>query len=419
MRIAIVGSGISGLICAHVLGPHHDVVLFEADSRFGGHSNTVMVTEDATTHSIDTGFIVHNDRNYPNLVRLFDELGMETVDSEMSFAVTDRQTGFTYRATNLNSVFADRKNLLRPTMWRMLADIVRFYRDGNAYLNNPELPDTSIGKFCDDRGYSDAFMDLHLIPMGAAVWSASPKTFDEFPARSLLYFLSNHGLLGVRDRPLWKTLAGGSRTYVEKILDLFGGEALRATPVQSIERSSDFVTVSTEVQSREFDQVVLACHSDQALRLLSDPTAAESDVLGAMTYQPNTATLHTDSALMSPKRSAWAAWNYERLSGTEEAAPITYDLTSLQRLDTETHYFVSLNSEDRIDPSKVISSFAYAHPVFDAPAIKAQMRWSEISGHNRTHFCGAYWSYGFHEDGIKSGLRVCDALGTKWKHQHL
>lgn len=419
MRIAIVGSGISGLICAHVLGPHHDVVLYEADSRFGGHSNTVMVTEDETTHSIDTGFIVHNDRNYPNLVGLFEELGMETIDSEMSFAVTDRQTGFTYRATNLNSIFADRKNFLRPTMWRMLIDIVRFYRDGNAYLNNPALPDMSIGKFCDEQGYSDVFMDLHLIPMGAAVWSASPKTFEEFPARSLLYFLSNHGLLGVRDRPLWKTLAGGSRTYVEKILDLFGGEALGATPVRSIERGSDLVTVSTEVQSREFDHVVLACHSDQALRLLSDPTATESDVLGAMTYQPNTATLHTDSALMSPKRSAWAAWNYERLSDSDEAAPITYDLTNLQRLDTQTHYLVSLNSEDRIDPSKVISSFTYAHPVFDAPAIKAQKRWSEISGRNRTHFCGAYWSYGFHEDGIRSGLRVCDALGTTWKHQQL
>jgi predicted NAD/FAD-binding protein len=416
VRLAIVGSGISGLICAHVLGPHHDVVLYEADSRFGGHSHTVMVAEGSKTHAIDTGFIVHNDRNYPNLVRLFAELGMETVNSEMSFAVTDRPTGFTYRATNLNTIFADRKNVLRPTMWRMLADIVRFYRDANKYLDDPTLPEMSIGRFCEEKGYSNAFLQLHLVPMGAAVWSASPQTFDEFPARSLFYFLSNHGLLGVRDRPQWKTLAGGSRTYVEKILDLFEGESLTGTPVESIKRGQDVVTVSAGGQTRQFDHVVLACHSDQALRMLERASDAESSVLGAITYQPNTATLHTDTQLLSPKRSAWAAWNYEGLSDTDLVAPITYDLTNLQRLDTETHYLVSLNSLDRIDPSKVISSFEYAHPVFDAPAIQAQGRWAEISGTDRTHYCGAYWSYGFHEDGIQSGLKVCDSIGINWKH---
>ncbi len=412
MRIAVIGSGIAGLVCAHVLGPEHDVVLYEADNRFGGHSNTVMVDEGALSHAIDTGFIVHNDRNYPNLVALFSELGVEPIESEMSFAVTDRESGFTYRATSLNSIFADRKNVLAPKMWRMLIDIFRFYRDANAFLDDTTAPSMSIGQFCEANGYSETFMQLHLIPMGAAVWSASPQTFDEFPARSLLQFLSNHGLLGVRDRPTWKTVKGGSKVYVEEILNRFDGDARLNARVESITRSQLFASVTSSGRTEQFDEVILACHSDQALALLSDPTADESDVLGAIRYQPNTATLHTDSSLMSPKRGAWAAWNYERLGAKDQLAPITYDLTTLQRLKTDTHYLVSLNSADRIDPGKVIASFDYSHPVFDGPAVAAQSRWSEISGVRRTHFCGAYWSYGFHEDGIKSGLRVCDALGA-------
>lgn len=415
MRIAIVGSGIAGLICAHVLGPHHDIVLYEADDRFGGHSNTVLVNEGAKTHSIDTGFIVHNDRNYPNLVGLFDELGMETVDSEMSFAVTDRSSGFTYRATSLNTIFADRKNVFQARMWRMLIDIFRFYRDANSYLDDMTMPEVSIGEFCEARNYSEAFMELHLVPMGAAVWSASPQTFDEFPARSLLRFLSNHGLLGVRDRPLWKTLKGGSKAYVDAILDRFEGETRLSSPVEAIVRTQLFAGITAGGKTEQFDEVILACHSDQALALLADATDAETEILGSIRYQPNTATLHSDSSLLSPKRAAWAAWNYERLSSVDLAAAITYDLTNLQRLDTETRYLVSLNSSDRIDPARTIANFAYSHPVFDGPAMEAQSRWPEISGKNRTHFCGAYWSYGFHEDGMKSGLRVCDAVGVNWK----
>lgn len=415
MRVAIVGSGIAGLTCAHVLGPHHEVVLYEADDRFGGHSNTVHVDEGTKTHAIDTGFIVHNDRNYPNLVGLFSELGMETVDSEMSFAVTDRTSGFTYRATNLNTIFADRKNVFRPRMWRMLIDIVKFYRDANAYLDDSTIPEVPIGKFCAERGYSEAFMELHLIPMGAAVWSVSPQTFDQFPARSLLRFLSNHGLLGVGDRPLWKTVKGGSGAYVDAILDRFEGEARLSSPVETIVRTQLFAAITAAGRTEQFDAVILACHSDQASALLADATDSETEILGSIRYQPNTATLHTDSALLSPKRAAWAAWNYERLSSADLVAPITYDLTNLQRLETETRYLVSLNSSDRIDPAKTIANFAYSHPVFDRPAMEAQTRWTEISGKNRTHFCGAYWSYGFHEDGMKSGLRVCDALGVNWK----
>lgn len=415
MRVAVVGSGIAGLICAHVLHRHHDVVLYEADSRFGGHSNTVMASDDFGTHHIDTGFIVHNDRNYPKLVRLFQELGMSTVDTEMSFAVTDRSSGFTYRATNLNTLFADRKNVVQVTMWRMLLDIARFYRHANLYLNDPAQPDISIKEFCTERGYSRAFMELHLIPMGAAVWSASPTTFDEFPARSLLGFLSNHGLLGIRNRPQWKTLYGGSRAYVDKMLERFEGESQLGKPVESVQRTQTFVNVTTADRNEQFDQVILACHSDEALKMLSNPTTAETEILGAIRYQPNLATLHTDTTLLSPKKSAWAAWNYERLSDNEKVANITYNLTILQRLATETHFLVSLNAEDRIDPEKVIASFNYSHPVLDRPAVAAQGRWAEISGTNLIHYCGAYWGYGFHEDGIESGLRVCESLGVRWE----
>jgi uncharacterized protein len=416
-RVAIVGSGIAGMTCAHLLRQHADITLFEADDRLGGHANTVMVEDpDVGSLAIDTGFIVHNDRNYPNLVRLLDELEIDSVDTEMSFAVTDRDRArpFTYRATNLDSLFADRRRLLDPAMWRMLVDILRFYRAGNRYLDDVAADDDrSIGDFLRTGRYRSSFVDLHLIPMGAAVWSADPSRFDEFPAASLLRFLRNHGLLSIGDRPQWRTIVGGSRRYVEAIAR--GLDTVRtSTPISAVRRTADGVVVTTPTGDEDFDRVILACHSDQALRMLSDATALERQVLGAIGYQPNIATLHTDVSLLSPLRKVWAAWNYDLRGEHDDRATLTYDLTALQHLPGERRYLVSLNSDHLIDPSLKIASFDYAHPVFDGPAIRAQRHFEQIDGVQHTHFCGAYWSFGFHEDGMASGLRVCERMGVSW-----
>ena len=429
VRIAVIGSGVSGLTCAHVLGPAHDVTLFEADDRLGGHAHTVTVDDpEAGPIAIDTGFIVHNDRNYPNLCRLFEELDVRTQDTEMSFAVTDRDFRgrgelFTYRATNLASLFADRRNLVRPAMWRMLVDIVRFYRAANRLLaaadEDPSAPQTgvSLAEFLDAGRYSSAFVEGHLVPLGASVWSADPAVFDAFPAVSLFRFLRNHGLLGFGQRPQWRTVVGGSRVYVDALAERFVGTVRLGTPVQSVSRDGEGPTVQVEDRSLRFDRVILACHSDQGLRLLADPTAAERSVLGAISYQPNVATLHTDTSVLSPVLSTWAAWNYECPQAGHDPggrATLTYDMTALQRLAGSRRYLVSLNCDHRLDPATVLGSFRYAHPVFDGAAIDAQRRFEEIDGVTGVHFCGAYWGYGFHEDGIASALRVCERLGVTW-----
>lgn len=420
-RIAVVGSGIAGLTCAHVLGPHHDVVLYEAAPRLGGHANTVDVVDPvAGPIQVDTGFIVHNDRNYPNLVALFDELGVPTVDTEMSFGVTDRDPaspthGFTYRATSPNTMFADRRNAGRPAMWRMLRDISRFYRSAKAFLDGDD-DETTLAQFLADAGYSREFVELHLLPMGASVWSADPSRFAEFPARTLFRFLDNHGLLGVGDRPQWRTIPGGSRVYVEAIADRFAGEIRLASPVESVRRTDDGVEVTANGVVDRFDRVVLATHSDQALALLADASPVEQKVLGAVRYQPNRATLHTDTSLLSPQRRAWSAWNYERHGDDQHTATLTYDMTELQHLPGARRYLVSLNSDDRIAPDTVLAQFDYAHPVFDGDAIEAQRRFDEIDGIDRVHYCGAWWGYGFHEDGMVSALRVCHRIGVHWPH---
>ncbi len=418
MKIAIVGSGIAGLTCAHVLGPDHDVTLFEADTRLGGHSNTVTVHDPvAGKLGVDTGFIVHNDHNYPNLQRLFGELGVETVDTEMSFGVADQATGFAYRATNLNTLLADRRNLIRPQMYRMLFDIARFYRHGRAFLATGD-DSTSLKTFLARGRYSRAFIDLHLVPMGASIWSADPATFDEFPARSLLRFLDNHGLLSVGDRPQWKALVGGSRQYVQRIERKFAGRIRLNDGVNEIQRTPDGVVLISESGTHHFDVVVLGCHSDQALKMLTDPSPAEMEILGSIRYQPNTATLHTDTSVLPKQELAWSAWNYYRRAHGADAGKsvLTYDMTELMRLPGSGRYLVSLNDE-RIDPAKVLYETTYAHPVFDGPAIAAQRRVGEISGVNRTHYAGAYWSFGFHEDGMTSGLRVCRELGSPWSKE--
>ncbi len=435
MRIAVVGSGIAGLGTAYLLDALHDVVVFEADDRFGGHSNTIDVEDEAAgSLAIDTGFIVHNDRNYPNLTRLFDELDVPTQDTEMSFAVTDRNFGgsnrlFTYRATSLATLLADPVNVVRPAMWRMVFDIVRFYRNANAHLEattgNTEEDDTTLAEFLVAGRYSSPFINHHLIPMGASVWSADPETFDAFPATSLFRFLANHGLLGINDRPQWRSIPGGSRVYVEAIRKRLKGELRSATPVLRVERGPNSDTNPSGAVSitfgganpgrQQFDRVVFACHSDQALALLADPSPTETEILGAIGYQPNTATLHSDTSILSPKRRAWAAWNYTcQPPGQDgDGATLTYDLTTLQRLPGSARYLVSLNSHDQVG-HPLHPRIDYAHPVFTPQAIAAQRRFDEIDGHDNTHFCGAYWGYGFHEDGFVSAIRVARKLGSDW-----
>ena len=415
--VAVVGSGVAGLVCAHLLDGRHDVTVFEADDRLGGHTNTVTVEDpDAGPVGVDTGFIVHNDRNYPNLVRLFERLNVPTQDSEMSFSVTD-QTGFTYRATNPATLLARPGNVLDRRFWRMLADIVRFYRSANRFLETPD-PALTIGDFLRRGRYSAAFIDLHLLPMGAAVWSTSPSDFEAFPAQTLFTFLSNHGLLGIGDRPQWRTVTGGSNTYVDAIVDRFAGTIRAATPVTAVTRSRNAadgsprpVDITTSAGTERFDAVVMACHSDQALKLLADPTPTEQDVLGAIGYQDNVAVLHTDTSVLSPARRAWAAWNYHARPG-QTLPSLTYDLTALQRLPGRHRYLVTLNPDPANPPDEVIATFNYAHPVFTKAAIEAQARVDEINGVDGVYFCGAYWRYGFHEDGVLSALRVCDMLGA-------
>ncbi|MDH3299028.1 MAG: FAD-dependent oxidoreductase [Acidimicrobiia bacterium] len=419
MRIAVVGSGIAGLACAHILGPHHDVVLYEATDRLGGHSNTVVVDDPQLGPTgIDTGFIVHNDRNYPNLVRLFAELGIETVDSEMSFAVRDPDADFYYRATNLNTLFAQRRRLVDPAMWMMLADIVRFHRSGRRMLGEVDNGETrwnglTIGDLLDRGRYRRDFVDRHLVPMGAAVWSTPPSRFRDFPAISLLRFLDNHGLLSIGDRPQWRTVAGGSRRYVSAIEQRFDGSVRLGCPVLAVTPSNGGVSVVDASGCEWFDQVILACHSDQSLRLVADGAPELAGLLTAIPYQPNRATLHTDVGILAPRSRSWAAWNY-RIEPDAAASTVTYDLTLLMRLATDVRYLVTLNDTDQINTDQIIQEIDYSHPVFDHAATEAQARIRARNGSDGIWLCGAWMGYGFHEDGMRSAVDVCRRLGVRW-----
>ena len=408
----MVGSGIAGLTCAHLLDGANDVTLYEADDRPGGHANTVQVDDpEAGPLGVDTGFIVHNDRNYPNLLRLFHRLGVATKASEMSFGVEDRASGFAYRATDPSTLLARPANAVDPRFWRMLVDIVRFFRHGRRFLADPD-PTVTIGQFLEQGRYSDAFIRLHLLPMGAAVWSMGPDDVNRFPAWSLLRFLDHHGLLGIGDRPQWRTVEGGSRRYVDAILDRFGGTVELGCPVTGVEpeEGTGGVVVSSARGRRRYDAVVVAVHSDQARKLItSDPEIDR--VLGAIGYRDNLAVLHTDTSFLPRAPRARAAWNYH-IVGDDRQPTLTYDLTTLQRLPGRHRYLVTINP-DR-EPAGELARFTYAHPQFDPAAIEAQSRWDDIDGRSAIHLCGAYWGFGFHEDGMVSAIRVCRKLGAVW-----
>lgn len=424
-RIAVVGSGISGLATAYRLADEAQVTLFEAGDYFGGHTHTVDVTLDGPhgrlTHGVDTGFLVFNERTYPQLIRLFGELGVATSASDMSFSVQVPDLGLEWSGSDLNTVFAQRRNLVRPAFLRMLADILRFNElttslaqsGAEAALQQP------IGDFLAEHRFSDAFRDWYFLPMIGCIWSCPTDQMLRFPVATMIRFCHNHGLLQVANRPRWFTVTGGARHYVEKMLPRIADRRLN-TPVRSVRRTAAGVLVATDHGTERYDDVVLACHSDQSLALLADPTPAERAVLGSIRYHRNRAVLHTDASVLPRRRLAWAAWNYERASDAprEQAAVcLHYLLNKLQPLPTQQPVLVSLNPVHEPDPRTVQGDFDYAHPVFDRAAIAAQARVPELQGRQRTWYCGAWTRYGFHEDGLMSALQVVDGLRAQWARE--
>ncbi len=427
-RVAVVGSGISGLAAAHALAREARVTLFEAGSYFGGHTHTVDITLDGVTHGVDTGFLVFNHRTYPNLVRLFGELQVETAASEMSFSVQARQDGLEWSGNNLDSVFAQRRNLLRPRFLRMLADILRFNklttaiaeRNAEAELAQP------IGDFLDAQGFGPTFRAWYFLPMIGCIWSCPADQMLRFPIATMIRFCHNHGLLQVANRPQWHTVKGGAKHYVARMLQDIPDARLN-TPVRSVRRvppgeGHGGVMIVTDAGSERFDEVVLACHSDQSLALLSDASADERRVLGAIRYHPNRAVLHTDATVLPTRRKAWAAWNYARAAdtGREQAAVcLHYLINRLQPLPWQQPVVVSLNPDPARmpDPAKVLGSWDYSHPVFDQAAVAAQQALPALQGRSHVWFCGAWTRYGFHEDGLMSAMNVVDGLRQAWAAQ--
>jgi len=414
MKVAIIGGGIAGNVVAHRLHREHEITLYEAASHLGGHTHTHTVEQGDRSWQVDTGFIVFNDRTYPNFIRLLDELGVASQQSSMSFSVRDEASGLEYNGTSLNSLFAQRRNLLRPRFLGMIRDILRFNREAPALLDEPggEMP---LGELLERGRYGRAFTEHYIVPMGAAIWSTDPASMLAFPARFFVRFLHNHGMLTVNDRPTWRTIVGGSARYVEKLSMPFRHRVRLATPVESVRRVTGGAIVKPRgLEAVRYDAVFLACHSDQALGMLADPTAPEREVLGAIPYQHNEAVLHTDTRLMPRRRLAWAAWNYHLPKGGGGPAALTYDMSCLQRLDTPTPFLVTLNRGDEIDPAQVIKRIAYQHPLYTPASVAAQARHRELNGAQHTYFCGAWWRNGFHEDGVVSAL---DAV-THFEQDH-
>jgi predicted NAD/FAD-binding protein len=407
MRIAIVGTGVSGLVVAHHLHRDHDVTVFEADDRIGGHVNTVDVEVDGRRVAVDTGFIVCNERTYPNFLGLLDELGVPTQPSTMSFSVSDPAAGLEYRATNLASLFAQPGNVVRPRFLRMLRDIVRMNRVLRSI--GPDEPDT-LGQLVARHHASPGYVEDFLVPLGASIWSADPTTFLDVPAATYARFMGNHGLLDLPVRARWRTVVGGARTYVDALTAPFADRIRTSTPVRKVRRSDEGAELVTDDGIETFDRVVLATHADQALGLLADPTPDERAILGAVRHQPNVATLHCDERFLPSRPRARAAWNFHVGSGDGRQATLTYWMNLLQSIDVPTPLLVTLNRHDEIDPAKVFRRIEYRHPVLDGPAVAAQARRHEIQGVRGTYFAGAWWANGFHEDGVVSALDVVRSL---------
>ncbi|PZO01240.1 MAG: NAD/FAD-binding protein [Hyphomicrobiales bacterium] len=413
LRIAVVGSGISGLSAAWLLSQAHDVTLYESEARLGGHANTVCVPQaDGSQIAVDTGFIVYNEATYPNFTALMAHLDVETKATEMSFAVSLDAGRLEYAGTSLSGLFAQRRNLLSPRFWSMLNDLRRFYRQASRDAAELAVSGQSLGNYLDAGRYGEAFRDDHLLPMAAAIWSAPCAEILSYPASAFIRFHHNHGLLKLTDRPVWRTIAGGSRTYVEKLRSAFTGELAIGHPVSSIHRKDGTVMVEDDRGTQAFDQVVIATHADQALALLAEPTSEEAALLGAFRYSSNRAILHTDAALMPKRKAAWASWNHlgDR-SAPDAPCAVTYWMNRLQGLSSEKPLFVTLNAPRDPRPETVLREEMYDHPIFDSPALAAQARLWSLQGLHRTWFCGAHFGSGFHEDGLQAGLAVAEDLG--------
>jgi predicted NAD/FAD-binding protein len=415
-RIAVIGAGIAGNTAAWALSRSHDVTLYEAQDRFGGHAHTVDVDLGGVPTPVDTGFIVYNLINYPTLIKLFETLGVATEWSNMSFGVSLDGGRFEYRSeARPMALFARRRNALSPRFWRMLLDIKRFYGQGPALAETLDLSTLTVGDLLARLEVSDGFADDHLIPMAACIWSASTQQILEFPAATFVRFFINHGLFQLKDRPQWRTVSGGSRAYVTALLADFRGTAIKAAGVTAVERVEGGVRVHAAGRAPElYDQAVLACHGDEALKLIAQPTPAEQRVLGAFRYSSNRAVLHTDASLMPKRKAAWSSWNYVAPStlGSTAEVPITYWMNSLQNLDPRHDVFVSLNPVMPIRPDRIVREMSYDHPIFDGAAIAAQARKAEVQGVDRLWFAGSYWGYGFHEDACSSGMSVARGLGA-------
>jgi predicted NAD/FAD-binding protein len=405
MRIAIVGTGIAGNVAAYKLRKDHDITVYEAASYVGGHTNTIDVPAGDRTISIDTGFIVFNDRTYPNFIELLDEIGQASQPSVMSFSVSSGDGGLEYSGSGLNALFAQRRNILRPPFFRMIRDILRFNSEAMATLPFEDDGQT-VGEYLLRHGYSREFMDDYLVPMAAAIWSAEPVAIRDMPLHFLVRFFDNHGLLQLKDRPVWRVIEGGSREYVKKLVAGHRDRIRLDSPVRRVIRHATGVEIITDRDGSEwYDAVFLACHSDQALAMLDKPTPAERDVLGTIRYQDNEAVLHTDASVLPRRRRAWAAWNYHIPRDPHGHVAVTYNMNMLQGLDCEEQYCVTLNNDRQIDPAQVIRRIQYQHPVFSREGVAAQLRQVELNT-ERTYYCGAYWRNGFHEDGVVSALNA-------------
>ena len=412
MKIAIIGSGISGLTAAYYLNRQHEVSVFEVADRIGGHTATVDVNHDGRDYVIDTGFIVFNDWTYPNFIELMDELGVKSKPTEMSFSVRSETSGIEYGGSNLNTLFAQRGNFLRPSFYRMIRDILRFNREAVRDLESGNISaEMTLGEYLRANNYSDAFVYHYILPMGCAIWSASTESMVDFPLYFFVRFFKNHGLLSVNDRPQWHVIKGGSRSYLGPLTKDFSDSIFLNSTIRQIRRTGDRVELTmADGQAIIFDHVVLACHSDQAMKLLADPTPGEQGALTAIPYQSNEVILHTDERLLPRRRLAWSSWNYLLRQKYQEKAVLTYNMNILQGIESETTFCVTLNATESISPDKIIGRFNYSHPVFSRQGVQAAALIDKINGQKNTWFAGAYLGNGFHEDGVVSARKVVTAI---------
>jgi hypothetical protein len=413
VRVAVVGSGIAGLSAAWLLSRQHEVALFESEARLGGHTHTHDVEQAGKRYRVDTGFIVHNTHNYPLLTRMFDELGVVSQDTTMSFGAQMEATGLEYNATNLDALFCQRRNLLSPSFIRMVREILRFYREAGALLEDP-APGPSLGDYLEQNRYSALFREAHLIPMASALWSSPSATILDFPAKYLVKFMDHHRMLQVDGRPQWRVVLGGSSTYIEALKSRWSVDVRLACPVQRVTRDEAGVTVKHVAGEDRFDAIVIATHSDQALALLGDADALEREVLGAMPYQRNEVVLHTDRRILPRNPKAWAAWNAFVPADRQAECSVSYCMNLLQGLASPEPFVVTLNRTAAIDPTRVIAKMTYQHPIYTHASVAAQSRAGEINGRRKTWFAGAYWGFGFHEDGMRAGVEAARGLGVSW-----